>query len=319
MMDALFDNVPKVKRKLNILPDNPDKEIQSEVVEIGRFPRWLHRKLPKGGALWKTHGVLDKHRLPTVCEEAKCPNLLECYSQKTATFLALGKECTRSCGFCSIDFNAKPNALETDEPTRLAESVKALGLKHVVITMVARDDLTDGGASQLVLIIQEIRKKNQGVTIEVLTSDFEGNLDSLNILLSASPEIFNHNIETVKALSSRVRHKATYERTLAVLKHVSSSSKNIYVKSGLMVGLGESIDQVHETLMDLKVAGCMIVTIGQYLQSHPNKLRVKSFVSPEQFKAFADYGMSIGIPHVYASPFVRSSYNAATLFNSIAR
>lgn len=298
------------KTRLNILPENPENPSEKKAVGLGRFPKWLHRKLPKGNSLWQTHRVLEENRLPTVCEEAKCPNILECYSKKTATFLAMGKQCTRACGFCDIDFSAKPKPLEEDEPERLAQSVRTLGLAHVVITMVARDDLEDGGAAHLAKIIQEVRKQNPGSTVEVLTSDFCGNENSLDCVLEARPEIFNHNIETVRALSPRVRHKATYDRTLSLLRYVREKGKNLFVKSGIMVGLGETHDQVRETIRDLYEAGCHIITIGHYLQPNRHKLRVKQFITPENFEEYAHYGRSIGVPHVYAGPFVRSSYNA---------
>lgn len=306
-----------MNRKLPLLPDLPEEEAKTDLK--GRFPSWLHRKLPKGGALWKTHDVLNQFRLPTVCEEAKCPNLPECYSQKTATFLAMGKSCTRNCGFCSIDFSKTPKPLEEDEPLRLAESVKALGLKHVVITMVARDDLEDGGASHLAKIIVGVRKINPGVSIEVLTSDFAGNEKALQCVLDARPEIFNHNIETVRELTPRVRHKATYERTLSILRYVKTVSRGTYVKSGLMLGLGETPSQVQATLRDLYEAGCDIITMGHYLQPTREKLRVKSFVTPEEFEAYATYARTLGVAHVYAGPFVRSSYNAASLYDMVKK
>ena len=260
-----FDASPKVKKtnRLNILPQNPETADPEQAVGLGRFPSWLHRKLPKGSDLWKTSSVLEENRLHTVCEEAKCPNLLECWSKKTATFLAMGKECTRNCGFCDIDFTKKPKALEDDEPQRIADSVKKLGLRHVVITMVARDDLPDGGASHIAKIIKEIRQEVEGATIEVLTSDFSGNLESLDIVLQAQPEIFNHNIETVRAMTPRVRHTATYDRTLMVLDHAKKNrvNPNMRVKSGIMVGLGETKEQVEETLQDLANIGCDIVTM----------------------------------------------------------
>lgn len=297
--------------KLNILPENPEKESQ------GRFPSWLHRKIPKGGEIFKTSAILDKYQLNTVCEEAKCPNRFECYTKKTATFLALGKQCTRNCGFCDIDFSKTPKGAEADEPKRIALSVKDLGLKHAVITMVARDDLPDEGASHMAAIIQAIRRENKGVTVEVLTSDFSGKLDLLDVVLFEKPEIFNHNIETVRSLSPRIRHKAQYDRTLSVLRHAKNSEKSLFVKSGIMVGLGETENEVQETLQDLFQAGCDIVTIGQYLQASKQKLRVKTFVTPEQFKKYEDYGLKIGLKHVYSGPFVRSSYNASLFAPSI--
>jgi lipoic acid synthetase len=297
--------------KLNILPPNPEEE------KSGRFPSWLHRKLPKGGNLFKTNAILEKYRLNTVCEEAKCPNRLECYTKKTATFLALGKACTRNCGFCDIDFTKTPMAPEADEPARIAASVADLGLRHAVITMVARDDLPDGGANHIAAIIREIRKKNSDITVEVLTSDFSGNLESLAIVLDERPEIFNHNIETVRSLTPRVRHKATYDRTLMVLSKAKASDKCLFVKSGIMVGLGETTEEVFETLRDLKQAGCDIVTIGHYLQPNLRKLMVKSFVTPEQFKIFEQYGLELGLKQVYSGPFVRSSYNAQEVLSKI--
>lgn len=311
MLDR-FDNQPQVKssRKLNVLPPNPEEGGR------GRFPSWLHRKLPKGGNLWTTGAILGEKRLHTVCEEARCPNLFECWSRKTATFLVLGKECTRACGFCDIDFSKTPNAPEPDEPERVAESVKLLGLRHVVITMVSRDDLEDGGASHLAAIMRAVQASSPEATIEVLTSDLGGNLQALDTVLGAEPAVFNHNIETVRALTPRVRHKATYDRSLQVLAHAKRHGRQRFTKSGLMVGLGESEEEVHTALGDLKDAGVDIVTMGQYLQPNPGKLLVKAFITPEQFAAYADYGRSIGIPHMYCGPFVRSSYNADLLMQN---
>jgi lipoic acid synthetase len=316
----LFDNTPRVKsRKLNILPANPETASPEKAVGPGRFPSWLHRQLPKGNEIWNTSKVLSSKRLHTVCEEAKCPNLLECWSKKTATFLIMGKACTRNCGFCDIDFDKTPKAPEADEPERVAESVEELGLKHVVITMVARDDLEDGGATHLAAVIKAVREKVAGVVIEVLTSDFNGNQKAWDIILDAKPEIFNHNIETVRELTPRVRHKATYDRTLSLLDYVRKDTRNpkMLVKSGIMLGLGESEAQVEETLIDLKKAGCDIVTMGQYLQPNRQKLLVKSFVPPEQFKKYETFGYTLGIKHMYCGPFVRSSYNANLVIDQI--
>lgn len=308
-----FDTSPKIKkRRLNVLPENPEKRCDDKAVGPGRFPSWLHRKLPLGKGLRRTEQVLSDNRLHTVCEEAKCPNLLECWSKKTATFLIMGKECTRSCGFCDIDFAKTPKALEADEPERVAHSVRELGLKHVVITMVARDDLPDGGAAHLAQVIGAVRRQSQNATVEVLTSDFSGNQEALDVIIEARPEIFNHNLETVRELTPRVRHKATYERTLSVLKYISMhrNGQPQLIKSGIMVGLGETEEQVFRAIDDLHAAGCDIVTIGQYLQPNRNKLLVKAFVSPEQFKKYEDYGYAIGVKHMFCGPFVRSSYNA---------
>lgn len=307
------DGTLKVRTKrLNVLPSNPEKTDSEAVVGLGRFPSWLHRSLPAGGNLAKTGAIIEGNRLHTVCEEAKCPNLLECWSKKTATFLVMGKACTRSCGFCSIDFSKVPQSLDPDEPSRVAASVEQLNLKHVVITMVARDDLADGGARHLTEVIHAIRQKVSEVTIEVLTSDFEGKEHSLDLIIGAAPEIFNHNIETVRDLTPRVRHKATYERTLFALNYIKRQSHDtsLLIKSGLMVGLGETPDQVYQTIDDLHAAGCDIITIGQYLQPNRQKLLVKEFVTPKQFKKYEDYGHSIGLKYMYCGPFVRSSYNA---------
>lgn len=310
-----FDTRPKASRnKLNVLPVNPDEADPTKAVGPGRFPSWLHRKLPKGEALWQTGKVLDQKRLHTVCEEAKCPNLLECWSKKTATFLVLGKECTRNCGFCDIDFSKAPKAPEPDEPERIAESVEILGLKHVVITMVARDDLEDRGAAHLAAIMQAIRKRCPKAAIELLTSDFSGKQEALDIILAAKPEVFNHNIETVERLTPRVRHVATYKRSLEVLKYMrEKGSPSLHVKSGMMVGLGESEEEIFQTIDDLKDAGVNIITIGQYLQASKIKLRVKAFITPEQFTRYEEYGHAIGIKQMFCGPFVRSSYSAGEL------
>lgn len=313
----IFDTRPNVKRRANKLPPNPEGRDVSKAVGPGRFPSWLHRKLPKGSNLAQTDTIISENRLHTVCEEAKCPNLLECWSKKTATFLIMGKECTRNCGFCDIDFSQTPKELEQDEPARVADSVKKLGLRHVVITMVARDDLPDGGAAHLASVIHEIRKEAPGIVIEVLTSDFCGNQESLDIIIKAKPEIFNHNIETVRELTPRVRHKATYDRTLFVLNYIKTHADYpLKIKSGFMVGLGETEEQVHTTIRDLQKVGCDIITIGQYLQANSKKLLVKAFVTPDQFKSYEHYGLSIGVNKVFSGPFVRSSYHAEDILNT---
>lgn len=307
-MDQRFDYVPLIK--LNRLPTNPDEAAISDTLGVGRFPKWLHRKIPQGKNLAETNAILKKHGLNTVCEEAKCPNRLECYSKKTATFLVLGKECTRACGFCDIDFNKAPAMPDKEEPYKLAMSVKDLGLTHVVITMVARDDLSDGGANHLAAILRAIKEHHPSCTIEILTSDFAGNLEALSLVLDEEPEIFNYNIETTRRLTPKVRHTATYERTLQTLSFARSYKKNILIKSGIMVGLGETKEEMFETIEDLKNAGCDIITIGQYLQASAKKLKVTSFVPLEDFKEYEKFGNEIGVKHVYAGPFVRSSYNA---------
>jgi lipoic acid synthetase len=316
----LFDTRPKVKRHtLSPLPKNQDQAGADKAVGLGRFPSWLHRKLPKGNELLKTGKILSANRLHTVCEEAKCPDIFECWSKKTATFLVLGKECTRNCGFCDIDFTKTPHPPDANEPFRVAESVIALGLKHVVITMVARDDLPDGGAQHVADVMTAIRQQKPGTTLEVLTSDFFGNRQALDVILNARPEIFNHNIETVRDFTPQVRHTATYDRSLEVLGYMSGKRKasGLLVKSGLMVGFGETKEQIRETIRDLRDAGCDIITIGQYLQPNRRKRLVKEFVAPEIFKQYEDYGYSVGIKHMLCGPFVRSSYNAGLVFEKI--
>lgn len=299
-----------MNKRLPLLPPRTDDADSTP----GRFPAWLHRPLPKGEALWNTREAVTKNRLYTVCEEAKCPNMLECWSHKTATFLAMGKTCTRACGFCEIAHSKAPPKLEADEPMRIAESVQALGLNHVVITMVARDDLPDGGSAHLKLIVEAVRRVNPHITIELLTSDFQGNKEALSSLLEAQPEIFNHNIETTELLTPKVRHVATYRRSLDMLQFAKNSAHARFIKSGLMVGLGESEADVIQTLKDLKAHGCDIVTIGQYLQASRHKLRVKEFVTPEQFERYKTMGLELGLSYVYSGPFVRSSYNAGLVF-----
>jgi len=310
-MTEITTKLPSSKlRVLNPLPQNP------EGAERGRFPSWFHRALPKGRGLFQTGNIVDKYRLNTVCEEAKCPNRFHCYSRKTATFLALGKACTRNCGFCDIDFSKQPIPPEEDEPFRIASSIQELGLKHAVITMVARDDLEDGGAEHMACIVREIRIKNPGCAVELLVSDFNGNFCSIEKILNEHPDVFNHNVETVRRMTPRVRHKASYTRSLEILKYVKKSNKVAFVKSGIMVGLGEKREEVLETLRDLKECGCDIVTIGHYLQANIRKLLVKEFVTPEQFKAYEDFGYQIGITEIYSGPFVRSSFNAGEVISS---
>ena len=308
VLEDSFSHLPK---KLQRLPENPEKHHR------GRFPSWLHRKMPVGDALKKTKERLKG--LNTVCEEAKCPNLLECWSKKTATFLILGSSCTRACGFCDIDFDKSPQAPDTEEPNRVANSVKQLDLKHVVITQVARDDLMDGGVTHLQKVVNAIREGSKEVTVEVLTSDFAGNIDAWHQVMEIVPEIFNYNIETVERLTPRVRHKATYQRTLAFIQFAQSHKrhKKMLIKSGMMVGLGEKEEEVYQTITDLHSSGCDIITIGQYLQASAKKLRVKEFITPEQFNKYERFGYNIGVKKMYCGPLVRSSYNAGEIYKCL--
>lgn len=287
------------------------------LTEKSTMPSWLHRNLPSKAQYSVTDNLINEKMLATVCEEAKCPNRFECYSKKTATFLLLGKVCTRACGFCEIGFSKSPPPPDPEEPRKVAEAVQALGLKHVVLTQVARDDLEDGGASAIVSIIKQIRQINSMCTVEVLTSDFHGNIAALDLIFEAQPEIFNYNIETVQRLTPRVRHKATYERTLDILKRAKASLPKSFIKSGLMLGLGEEDHEILETLRDLQKVGVSIVTVGQYLQPSKKKLIVKSYVHPERFAYWKKQGEALGIPFVHAGPYVRSSYNASEIFDTL--
>ena len=308
-----------MKERFPILSENKKQDpLADDGDSTAKFPAWLRRKMPRGTDIYQTHQLIDRYKLNTVCSEAKCPNRSYCFSKKTATFLALGKACTRACAFCAIDFSKNPPPPEKDEPKRIAESVTLLGLKHVVITMVTRDDLEDGGAQAFCAIMQEVREANPGVTLEILTSDFGGNTEALDLVLREKPEIFNHNIETVRALTPKIRHKAKYDQTLKVLSYAKEKRAAQFIKSGLMVGLGETSQQVKETIRDLKKAGADIITIGQYLQASKKKIRVKEFITPEQFADYKEYATDIGIKHTYAAPFVRSSYNAQDLFQKIS-
>lgn len=313
-----FDIRPTATRhRLNILPQHEEELEKEAAVKRGRFPSWLHRRLPEGKVLEATRQLVEHDSIHTVCSQARCPNRLECYARKTATFLVLGGFCTRSCGFCSIPFQQTPAPPSPNEPDELAESVLKLGLRHVVLTMVARDDLPDGGALHVRACVEAVRQKIPGVTIELLTSDFLGLESAWAEILAAKPDIWNYNIETVRSLTSRIRHKATYDRTLELLRFAKSKMQRGWVKSGFMVGFGETTAEVHETIEDLYHAGCSIITIGQYLQSDAKKRPVKAFIPPAIFEAYAVYGRSIGVPHVYAGPLIRSSYNADLVLEAI--
>lgn len=282
-----------------------------------KFPEFLRRKLPIG-PLNKTRDILQKHKINTVCEEANCPNLFECYSKKCATFMALGKKCTRACAFCNVDFDKKPSLPDIDEPINIAKAAKSLNLSHIVITMVARDDLRDKGANHLAKIIKEVKKLNPQSSIEILTSDFSNRYDLIDIVLNQNVDIFNHNIETVKRLSPKIRHIATYENSFKVLKYVKQSKKAKFVKSGFMVGLSETKKEIFETLKDLKNAEVDIVTIGQYLSPSSKKYPIKSFITLDEYEEYKDYAKKIGIKNTYAGPYVRSSYNAEAIKNQTA-
>ena len=275
-----------------------------------RLPDWLRIKLPTSDTFSHTRALLDELKLHTVCESAKCPNHWECWSKGTATFMIAGDRCTRACGFCAVS-TAKPFALEADEPGRVAEATRRMRLKHVVITAVARDDLADGGAEHFRKTIEEVRKLNPGIVIEVLVPDFNESDAAIETVLTANPHIFNHNLETVRRLTPSVRHRATYDRSLAVLRKVKERRGNsIYTKSGVMLGLGETADELFSAMEDLRAANCDILTLGQYLQPTLKHLPVVEFVSPEKFAGYGDRARQMGFVHVASGPMVRSSYHA---------
>ncbi len=275
-----------------------------------RLPEWLRTKLPTADSFGRTRNLLGELKLHTVCESAKCPNHWECWSKGTATFMIAGDRCTRACGFCAVN-TAKPLALEADEPQRVAEATRRMSLKHVVITAVARDDLPDGGAEHFRRTIEEVRKLNPGVVIEVLVPDFNERESALEAVLGADPHIFNHNLETVRRLTPSVRHRATYDRSLRVLARVKARrGGSIYTKSGMMLGLGERTEEVLTAMDDLRAAHCDILTLGQYLQPTLKHLPVVEFVTPEKFAELGAHARTLGFVHVASGPMVRSSYHA---------
>ena len=274
-----------------------------------RLPEWFRKDVPDNQTYKDVQIMLDDLKLNTVCKEAKCPNVGECYSRGTATFMILGDVCTRNCGFCAISLG-KPRPVDADEPARLSEAVSRLGLRHVVITMVTRDDLADGGASHFAEVIRSVRSTSPDCTIEVLTSDFRGNMASVDIVLAAKPDVFNHNIETVASLHKEVRPMMAYDRTLDVLKRARDFDAPIIVKSGFMVGLGENEEEINTVLKDLREAGCDSVTIGQYLRPPGMPLAIKRFVKPEEFSRYGLIAKGFGFLLVESGPMVRSSYRA---------
>jgi len=274
-----------------------------------RLPRWLKRNVPLGNSNHFTARLLEELRLETVCDNAKCPNRMECYSQKTATFMILGEVCTRPCGFCAVA-KGKTQAVASDEPERLAEASLRLGLKHVVITSVTRDDLADGGAEHFHRCVTAVRART-GAAIEVLTPDFLGKPGAIERVVASAPEVFNHNTETVPRLYSSVRgRKSEYRWTLALLRRVKQLDPAIKTKSGLMLGLGETRDELFDTLADLLDAGCEMLTLGQYLQPSPEHLSVVRFVPPQEFEELGAAARRLGFRRVASGPFVRSSYHA---------
>lgn len=273
-------------------------------------PEWLRVKAPQWERVGSVKEILRDLALNTVCEEASCPNIGECFNNGTATFLIMGPACTRACPYCDIDFEKKPQPLDPTEPDRLAEAVRRMRLNHVVVTSVNRDDLPDGGATQFDRCIRAIRAASPGTTIEVLIPDLCGNWEALAAILAAQPDVLNHNTETIARLYRRVRPQGDYGRSLELLQRSRTLAPWIYTKTGIMVGLGETDAEVRQTLQDLRTVDCDIVTIGQYLQPSQKHLGVQDFVTPAQFDSWREYGESIGFLQVVSTPLTRSSYHA---------
>jgi lipoyl synthase len=273
-----------------------------------RLPEWLRRPIPSAGGVSFTRSLVEELGLETVCESARCPNRSECWTRRTATFMILGDVCTRPCGFCAVK-RGRPEAVALDEPERLAEACHRLGLRHVVITSVTRDDLPDGGAEHFARCIEAVRGRT-GATIEVLTPDFDGLTDRIDSVLAARPDVFNHNVETVARLQQQVRRKSRYDVSLAVLAHAKRTRPALFTKSGLMLGLGESTEEVIETMADLRSIGCDYLTIGQYLQPSPGHLPVVRYLPPAEFDELGCIARAVGFADVASGPFVRSSYHA---------
>ena len=283
--------------------------IQSPTADIGRKPEWLKVRAPGGPNYIRLKRLLREWNLHTVCEEAHCPNMAECWGAGTATFMILGDTCTRSCGFCAVK-TGRPGIVDLDEPARVGAAVAQMALGHAVVTSVNRDELPDGGASLFVATIREIRAQSPGTTVEVLIPDFTGDPAALDAVLAERPEILNHNVETVERLYSRVRPQARYPRSLEVLRRTKERAPELVCKSGIMVGLGEAHDEVVATMRDIAAQGTDVLTIGQYLRPSPTHLPIERYWTPAEFAALHDEGMTMGFRHVESGPLVRSSYHA---------
>jgi lipoic acid synthetase len=278
-----------------------------DVTAKPKKPGWLKVKLPIGEEYRNVRNLVDQHKLHTICESGNCPNMGECWGAGTATFMILGNICTRSCGFCAVA-TGRPLAVDLEEPVRVAESVRMMKVKHCVITSVDRDDLKDGGAMIWVETIREVRKISPGTTMETLIGDFAGNKENLQMVINEKPEVISHNLETVRRLTKQVRVQAKYDRSLEVLKRISESGTR--TKSGIMLGLGESEDEILQSMEDLLRNGVQILTLGQYLQPTVKHLPVAEFVHPDRFKKYKDIGLQMGFRYVESGPLVRSSYHA---------
>jgi len=291
-------------------PRSRGRSAANEVVPIDRArPDWLKVRLPTGPTYENLRRLMRSKELHTVCEEAHCPNMAECWGAGTATFMILGDTCTRSCGFCAVK-TGRPGVVDTQEPARVGEAVARMALGHAVVTSVNRDELPDGGAAIFAETIAEIRRQSPGTTVEVLVPDFLGKADALDVVIDARPEVLSHNVETVARLYSRVRPQARYERSLGVLRRIAGASSAIVCKTGIMLGLGETRDEVVATMRDIAAQGTHVLTIGQYLRPSPTHLPIERYWRPDEFVALRDEGMTMGYRHVESGPLVRSSYHA---------
>ncbi len=299
---------------LPIMPVVPTDANGVELSPARRLPAWLKRPIPAAGGMYFTKDLIGELGLETICESARCPNRSECWTRRTATFMILGEVCTRPCGFCAVK-RGHPEAVALDEPDRLAEACARLGLKHVVITSVTRDDLPDGGAEHFRRCVMAVRART-GATIEVLTPDFDGRPEAIEVVLSAEPEVFNHNIETVARLQQTVRRKSQYAVSLRVLELAKTLRPTVRTKSGLMLGLGETTEELIDTLADLRAIGCDFLTLGQYLQPSPRHLPVERYLPPEEFDELGRLARSLGFIEVASGPMVRSSYHADEMARS---
>jgi lipoic acid synthetase len=286
------------------------KEIPAERTDLSsaRRPEWLKAKIPGGEAYARLKSIIDTHALHTVCEEARCPNMGECWHAGTATFMILGDICTRSCGFCAVKTGRPDAELDWDEPRRVVDAIKMMGVRHAVITSVNRDERKDGGSPIFAEVIRLVHKELTGVTVEVLIPDFKGSEEALNIVLDAGPDILNHNLETVPRLYRTVRPQANYRQSLEVLSR--AKAKGFVTKTGMMLGIGERTEEVIEAMKDVREMKCDILTLGQYLRPTKEHLPVDRYVHPDEFKMLKDLGMEMGFKHVESGPLVRSSYHA---------
>ncbi len=284
--------------ELNVLPEKPQRL---------KKPDWLRVKLPTGENYRHVRGLVDHYKLHTICESGNCPNMGECWGAGTATFMILGNVCTRSCGFCAV-YTGMPTELDWDEPNRVAEAIRLMGVKHAVLTSVNRDELKDGGAAIWAATVLAVRELNPETTMETLIPDFKGNMQSVDRMIAVKPEVVSHNMETIERLYRKVRPQAKYERSLAVIRRLKDGG--IRTKSGIMAGLGETKEEVFRVMDDLREAGCDVMTIGQYLQPTRNHLEVMEWVHPDTFKLYEEVGLSKGFLYVESAPLVRSSYHA---------